>query len=238
MVKLPSPFDSDPQQFIAVVAMLSELLEAGKVRLRVTPLGGISYNIKGIDLEAAVAKHEIELAVARTIINEISVIASSVLRAGLERSVNQIVERPSVDSRARLSEDEKSEVKSVLVQKFQIVENRLVTERAKQKFHAAKASKHETLTGIRWQIIERKYDQSEGEKAGGSAALMRFEITSRPKIADQPEFDIISSVMLGMFGVDPPYNRNFLIECDEDDLDDLIDTLNDAKLRLAQERGR
>src|SRR5688572_4483037 len=98
MAKFPSPFDSNPAQFAAGITMVSELLQAGKVRLRVTPLGSISYNIKGIDLETAVVKHGIEPSVARSILNEISVIASSILRAGAERSIDQIVERPAPDS--------------------------------------------------------------------------------------------------------------------------------------------
>jgi hypothetical protein len=218
--------------------MTTELLQAGRVRLRVSPPASISYNVKGIDLEAAIVKHGIELSVARSILNEISEIASLVLCGEPQKFIDLIVERPSPESTSRLSEDEKSEVKSALLKKFQLVETQLVTERVRQKFHAAKASKHEALIGIRWEITERKYDQYEGERAGGPTALLRFEITSRPKVPSHPELEMISSVLLGIFGIDASYRRRFLIDCDEDDLNDLIETLNDAKLRLAQEKNQ
>ena len=112
MAMLPSPFTSDPQQFAAGVAMTTELLQAGRVRLRVSPPASISYNVKGIDLEAAIVKHGIELSVARSILNEISEIASLVLRGEPQKFIDLIVERPSPESTSRLSEDEKSEVKS------------------------------------------------------------------------------------------------------------------------------
>ena len=67
---------------------------------------------------------------------------------------------------------------------------------------------------------------------------MRFEVTSRPKVPSHPELEMISSVPLGIFGIDASYRHSFLIDCDEDDLNDLIDTLNDAKLRLAQEKNQ
>jgi hypothetical protein len=238
MAQLPSPLSSDPQDFSAIAAIAAELLQAGRVRLGVSPPANITYNIKSIDLETAVVKPGIEPSVARSILKEISIIASLVLRGEQEKFIDQLVERPVPDSAPRLSEDEKSEVKSILLNKFHLVQTQLVTERVSQKFYAAKASKHDTFISLQWEITERKYDQNEGEKARGPKALMKFEVTSRPKIPSQPEFETLASSFLSMFGIDASYRRNFLIECDEDDIDDLIDTLNDAKLRLAQERGK
>jgi hypothetical protein len=237
MAQLPSPFSSDPKDFAAVVAMTTELLQEGKIRLRVSPPSNISYNVKSIDLEGAVVKHGIALSTARSILNEISLIASSTLRGAVEKFIDLLVERSSPESGPPFSKEEKIDFKSLIINKFELVETNLVTERVRRKFHAAKASKHDTLIGIRWEVVERKYDQHEGEKAGGPAALIRFEITSRPKVPAHAELEIFSTELLSLFGIDPSYRRNFLIEVDEDDLNDLIDTLNDAKLRLVQEKG-
>ena len=206
--------------------------------MRVSAPANISYYIKRADLETAAVKHEIKPSVARSILNEITLIANFLLRGEREKSIEQLIERPSQDASSHFSNEEKSELKLLLTNKFDLVETNLITERVRQKYVAAKASKHDTFMSLQWEITERKYEQNEGEKAGGPKALMKFEVTSRPKITSQPEFEMISATFLSVFGVDASYRRNFLIEFDEDDLDDLIDTLNDAKLRLAQERGQ
>ena len=55
---------------------------------------------------------------------------------------------------------------------------------------------------------------------------MKFEIASRP------EFELMP-----IFGLDESHRRNFIIECDEDDLDDLIEILTEIRNKLAQERA-
>ena len=163
----------------------------------------------------------------RSILNEISAIASTILQRRVERTIREMTEHPTFLGRAHLSDEEKKEVISALREKFGLVENQLVTDRVRQKFHATRASKHESLLRIRWEVIDRKYDQDEGEKAAGPVALVRFEVGSRPEI------EIFS---LGL-GLDASQRRNFVIEFDEDDLEDLISALTEAKQRLSQERS-
>jgi hypothetical protein len=228
MAKLPSPFSSDLHDFTAVITMVRELLDAGKVRLKASPAANISYRITAMDLNTVAEKHGVRPSLARSILNEISAIASLILQRRVERAIRDMTEQPAFETGARLSDEEKNQVISALREKFSLVESQLVTERVRQKFHSTRASKHESLLRIRWEVIDRKYDQDEGEKAAGPIALVKFELGSRPEVEIFP---------LG-FGLDASQRRSFVLEFDEDDLDDLISTLTEAKQRLSQEGDR
>jgi hypothetical protein len=227
MAQLPPPFSSDPRDFAGVVALVQELLEAGKVRLKASPAANISYRIAAADLNAAAEKHGVRPPLARSILNEISGIASLILRRRIERTIRDLViEPPPLETRTHLSPEEKAQIESALRGKFNLVETQLVTDRVRQKFYATRASKHEMLVATRWEVTERIYDKDEGGKAGGRLALIRFEVASRPEVEIFPLVP----------GFDAAQRRNLVIECDEDDLDDLIETLTEAKQWLSQER--
>ena len=65
MAQLPSPFSSDPKTFAAVVAIAAKLLEDGKILLKVSPGGNISYNVPSIDLRPAAERLGIRSPVVR-----------------------------------------------------------------------------------------------------------------------------------------------------------------------------
>jgi hypothetical protein len=227
MVRLPAPFDSDPEDFSAVVSMTRELMDTGKVRLRASPAANISFHVTAADVNAVAEKYGIRPPEARAILREISAIASLIVRGRFDNYINDLIDRPSSTSVHRLTDEEKAEAKSVLHDKFRFVETELVTSRVRQKFHATRASKHEALLGVRWEVIERKYDRDEGEKGAGLLALLRFDVATRSEREIFPMF----------FSIDDSTRRSFLIECDEDDLENIIAILTEAKQRLAQERS-
>jgi hypothetical protein len=208
--------------------MTRELMNAGKVRLRASPAANISFHVTATDVDAVAEKYGIRPPVARAILREISAIASLIVRGRFDNYINDLVDRPPPTSAYPLSNEEKTEAKSALHDKFRYVETELVTSRVRQKFHATRACKHEALVGIRWEVIERKYDRDEGERGAALLALLRFDVANRSEREIFPMF----------FSIDDSPRRSFLIECDEDDIEDLIATLTEAKQRLTQERSR
>jgi hypothetical protein len=80
---------------------------------------------------------------------------------------------------------------------------------------------------LQWEIIERRYDKEEEDKASGVIAIIKFTVTSRP----QYEF------FQPFLSFDEQQRRSFILEMDEDDIEELIEDLNQIKSRIVKERG-
>ena len=87
-----------------------------------------------------------------------------------EQVFENMIERVVKDEGKDVSRSEKEEAKAILTEKARLT-SKLVSDRIRRKFHAFRASKHDIIANVKWEVVERKYDKDEGEKARGAVVI-------------------------------------------------------------------
>jgi hypothetical protein len=223
MANLPEPFETSSEDFSAIVAFLEELISERKVRIKASPGSNISFRIDSALLNESAQKRGIETSLARKVLSEASTLATLILKGQSSGVFETLLNRLPAKER-----EHREEIRDALTAKLRAVETKLVGPRVKQKYTSSRASKHDVLVNVRWEVVERRYDKDEGEGARDLSAVVKVDLAARP------EFDFF---LFPFAFPDDLQRKSFIVDLDEDDLDELVETLEKAKSRLAKERG-
>jgi len=226
MPRLPDPFSTDLEQFSLLVDILHQLDSEGRIRLKSSPGSNITFIVPSLVLEERI-NNKIEKNVASKIINEVSTITTLRLKEQINSYFDSLINEIDRIGQINIKDEEKKEIKDILNRKLYIVESQLITDRVRQKFSQSRANKHDFLVDLRWEIVNRQYDKDLGDKARGMISLIKFDIASRS------QFDFFPFLA----GLEESQKKNFIIELDKDDIDELIEELNNIKLLLIKESG-
>lgn len=225
MAKLPKGFETSPEDFSKGVDVIASLLSEGKARVRGLASGSISFSVPSSVLGDVSKAHGVEQELLSAVLREASAFATASMGDRTDNFVRLLVDRRR--DQEGIPDTDKEQALAALHTKAQLVERQLVTEKVRRKHHAARASKHGRLVDIDWEILERKYDKDEAEKARGPVALIKF------KIGRRSDFEA-ATLMTLIFGGPEPTDRELLVEFDDDDLLDLIDTLTKVHGKLRE----
>jgi len=214
MTKLPEPFSSPLERFSKAVAILERLIQEKKVRVKSSPGANIAFRVEPQLLTARAEALGLRPDEAPRLVHEVAAMVALLLQERqTEKFFESMIERLMSDEEegeGAPAPKEREEAKSILSEKARLA-SKLVSDRIRQKFHAFRASKHDVVSNIRWEVVERKYDKDEKDKARGVAVILKVELTRRPE----------HEYWMPFFFEDPS-RRSFVVECDDNDLDEVL----------------
>jgi hypothetical protein len=212
---------SSDEHFQRVLAVAADQLRTKKIQIRFGPQGRMRFIIDDESLKTALAKAALDEPTFRGIFdNEIGPLFDAIIRGTLDQYVE------NAPGMALYGEDAKKQAatKELMRSRGGLVSQTLVNDQLRARYVIKASSKHPRLRTSGWEI---------GKKTG----LSTKETWLRPYAT--LSFETIwpeSSGFLAWFPFFPiegvGRTESMAFDCDEDDLDDLIQALQDAKAAL------
>jgi len=229
MPQLPDPFSTSLEEFSVIAELLSQLIAEGKVRLKSSPSSSISFVVKPSILDEIIQNRKLNRDIMSRVTHEISVITSLSLRNRTDSYFDSIIDELNTQRDEELSQNEKDEIKAILIMKENIVKKSIINEKVIRKYFLTRSAKHDFLSDLTWEIVQRRHDKNEGDKARGAVSIVKFDITAKP------QFEFLPLPFL--LGLEDAQKRSFVVELDRDDVEQLIEELEKLKDLLIKEGG-
>ncbi|HTU47520.1 MAG TPA: hypothetical protein VMF91_20830 [Bryobacteraceae bacterium] len=220
------PEVSPSDQFQRVLTVAEEQFRKNKISVRFGPLGAMRFIIDEASLKEALSVSGFEEPTFRTIFdNEIGPLLEAVIRG----SVEQYIETRYLME----SKEQRAPQRAILRERAAIIEKSLATPTLRGRYLIKISSKHSRLQASEWEVA-RKTDLSSKKQHPylHPYATISFETISpvEPPSRMLPWFSF--------FWSEPVGRAEFCVfDCDEGDLDDLIDCLQQAKTALRRAQG-
>jgi hypothetical protein len=214
------PALSSNDNFQKVLAIAESQLKNKKIQVRFGPQGKMRFIIDEDGLRAALSLMSSPPGLSEETFREIfDNEVGPLLEAVLRDAVDQFI-----DTTAIRDEDQKDR-KPILKRRAELVNTALVNEELRARFLIKTSSKHPRLRATNWEVV-RKLALSNRGSISRAYATLNFE-TVRP--------DMPSAFLWFPFFSDPVgQSTSVSFDCDEGDLDDLIQTLQDARSALTK----
>jgi hypothetical protein len=214
---------SSDQQFKEVLAVAENQLKRNQIQVRFGPQGNMRFTIDEASLEAGLVQYRVKDDVFRKIFyNEIGPLLEANIRGNLETPLPFQDYEPDPTTRAARKE--------ALQARAALVKEALVDDDLRSRYLLKASSKHPRLKACSWEIA-KKLELSTKEPWMRHYATVSFEaITPIPQMGIFAWFPLISSDAIGR-------GESLAFDCDEEDLNDLIQALQDAKMALNRARS-
>jgi hypothetical protein len=212
---------SSDQQFQRVLAVAEDQLKNKKIQVRFGPDGKMSFVIdeEGLTkaLTATAASGLSEQTFREIFHNELGPLMEAVIRSTLDRYI---------DMQARLDEKSAREsVVSTVKQRSEIVEKTLVNDDLRARYLIKTSSKHPRLRAADWEVVKKVALPNKGPILRPYATLSLETVWPEPASA---------LVWFPFFPDSPGRKKSVSFDCDEEDLNDLIKMLQEARDALAR----
>ncbi len=210
---------SSSDQFQKVLDVAERQLKSNKISVRFGPTGKMRFIIDEVSLKDSLVASGVEESTFRQVFNgEIGPLLDAIIRNRLEEYVRNT---PQFGPQA--SEDQKVQqaTEAQLRDRARLVEKTLATPQLRGRHSIKASSKHPRLRFCLWEVVRKL-------EASATPPYATFSIETI-----RPEVD------LGVWGSFPFFPTESIgrsetcsFDCDEEDLDDLILTLQEAKAAL------
>lgn len=212
---------SSNEEFQKALATAGDQLKNKKIQVRFGPQGKMRFIIDEDGLKTALVKSAPELSEEKfrqIFDNEIGPLLEAVIRD----KVDQYIEASPVTQEGKNDRDAR---KAVLKERSEVVRKVLANEDLRARSLIKTSSKHPRLREASWEVVRKVALPNKGSISKPYATL-NFET-----VWPQP----LGSILWFPFFPDVEGRRESVsFDCDEGDLDDLIQTLQDAKAALGK----
>jgi predicted transcriptional regulator len=216
------PEFSSNEQFQRVLAVAENEIKKNKIKIRFGPLGKMRFVIDEASLKDASAASGVDDAAFREIFhNEVGPLLEAVTRSAVDQYVKEI---SPLLADARSDPEALATRQAALRERAALVERALSSPELRARYLVKVCSKHPRLKTYNWEVA-RKLQLSTKEPELQPYATLSFE-TVRP-----PDLQIVPWFLF--FGGEPTGTSEYCVfDCDEGDLDDLMQDLQEAKAAL------
>lgn len=209
------------QQFHKVLTVASDQLKNKKIQIRFGPEGKMRFVIDEDGLKRALATPEAsglsEETFREIFHSELGPLMEAVIRDTLDRYI---------ETQARMDERAAREsVVAVVKERSEIVKKLLINDDLRARYLIKTSSKHPRLKTADWEVVKKVALPNKGS-ISRSYATLNFE-TIWPESAS-------TLIWFPFFPDSPGRKRSMSFDCDEEDVEDLIKTLQDVKDALAR----
>jgi len=220
---------SPNDQFQKVLTTAEGQFKKKKIAVRFGPWGKMRFIIDEPSLNEALSVSDINEHTFRTIFdNEIGPLLEATIRGAVEQYVQNFTARYTPAREQRESRESRM---ATLRERAKLVENALVSPELRGRYLIKVSSKHPRLRTSDWEVA-KKLELSTKEPWLQPYATISFE-TVLP-----PEASVVGFGWLSLFTSEPPGQADFCtFDCDQDDLDDLIESLQRARTALRSHAG-
>lgn len=217
------PDISPNDQFQEVLSIAEAQFRKRKITVRFDPWGKMRFVIDEPSLNEALRAASIDEQTFRTIFgSEIGPLLEGTIRGAIEEYVQSLTARYV----SREQREPRASLMATLRERASRVERSLATPELRGRYLIKSSSKRPRLRASEWEVV-RKTALSTKEPWLQPYATIAFE-TVLP-----PEGPWVGSGWLSLFSSEPSGQTDFCtFDCDEEDLDDLIERLKEAKAAL------
>jgi hypothetical protein len=151
-----------------------------------------------------------------------------ILLSLLEETDDSFIElqvRTFKNEKENIKETSLDEYRELVKSKIEYINEIFIDEQIKKRFIIKSTTKHSIISSIEWEINQKLYDAENDYSNSPTYATLKM-IIDRNSNDNNPLLKILPFIQL------EKKDEHILIDCDENDLDFLIKTLNDIKTKL------
>lgn len=212
---------SSNEHFQKVLAVASDQLKNRKIQVRFGPQGKMRFIIDEDGLKASLLQSGLDDAIFRTTFhNEVGPLLEAIIRGVLD----QYIENAPGFSPYEEDPKKRAARKEMLQVRAELISKTLVNDELRARHLVKVSSKHPRLKTSAWEIA-KKVELSTKEPWLRHYATLSFETIKPEPLGFMAWFPFFPTEGVGR-------TESIAFDCDEDDLDDLIQALNDAKAAL------
>lgn len=218
---------NDNNQFGEIVRLLGEAQEQGNLRSRCMPTGRVNFSLAPDALSAIIKTAGVEESQVTAVVEESGEIATVILREETDQFIQAKTATGPPTEETEKKKREKEEAEAKVRRRIETVGKVLITSRLRERYQSVLAAKHDVFASVDWEVTVRAYDADEGEEAKGPALVVELEY-GRPTSGTY-----MNEALRAFFSPEPEYER-LTFQCDEEDIKELVSTLDEARAKLAE----
>jgi hypothetical protein len=214
---------SSSDQFQRALSVAALQFKKGKISVRFGPTAKLRFVIDEPSLKEALAGSGVEENSFREVFDvEIGPLLEAVMRGNVEQYADAFL----VQSGQPETAQSRATRKATLMERARAVQASIVDPRLTGRYLIKTTSKHPRLRKSEWEVARKSYLSSDKEASVQPYATLSFE-TIRPEwnLGPYGWFPFFPSEAIGK-------SEHCTFDCDEGDLEDLIQTFQDAKAAL------